>query len=154
MMWVSENSKCGWRSSGTKMSLKVIVRLFLIWQNSFRIICLFREGITHKFFAVPLLSYFFVQYHINENIRHSEMNFIEFYFFIFVFINDLSIKSHVLHLFTKHHALWQRTFLKEHKIRHRNQKPKSTLKLKKKTPPKQLPALSSIYEVKKKAGSV
>lgn len=82
------------------------------------------------------------------------MNFIEFYFFIFIFINDLSIKSQVLHSFTKHQALWQRTFLKEHKIRHRNQKPKSTLNLKKKPPPKQLPALSSIYEVKKKAGSV
>lgn len=129
-MWVSENSNCakvGGEAQGQKWVLDKSFVFFLIWQNSFRIICLFREEITHKFFAVPLLSYFFVRYHINENIRHSEMNFIEFYFFIFVFINDLSMKSHVLHSFTKHHALWQRTYLKEHKIRHRNQKPKSTL---------------------------
>lgn len=116
---------------------------------------MFREGITHKFFAVPLLSYFFVRYHINENIRHSEMNFIEFYFFIFVFINDLSFKSQVLHSFTKHHALHVTTYVFK-RTQNPLQKPKTEIdfKFKKKTPPKQLPALSSINEVKKKAGSV
>lgn len=65
------------------------------------------------------------------------------------------MKSHVLHSFTKHPALWQRTFLKEHKLHHWNQEPEIDFKIKKKkTPPKQLPALSSINEIKKKAGSV
>lgn len=149
--------KGGWRSPGTKIGLSLIVRLFfLIWQSSFWFIYV-SEGNYSYIFRHSSIIFFFLS--IPHQCKHTSW-WNELYrsnFFIFIFTNDLSIKNHVPNSFTKHDALWQRTSLKEHKIHHWNQKPKSSLNLKKKkphTPPKQVPALSSIYEVIKKAGSV